>query len=588
LTITQDKLQQIIAEAKAKLEARKAHGSAAGGVKLTIAPVAKQEDIPIPKPTTDAWAWNAEQKQAIAFGVVGKSFTLIGAAGTGKTTTLRGLLQAKLESQSVPMLKTRTQYLETNTPGVILVSYTRRAVRNIARQMPAELKAHCLTIHKLLEFAPEKYMEMGPEGYEVQKMRFAPQRHEGNPLPEELTTVIVDESSMVSIELFDMLVAALPVPARVQFIFLGDLNQLPPVYGHPILGQKLLELPIVELTQVYRQALESPIISLALSVKNNNFAQFNKDAIELWSGDKFKREDGKWAYSAFDAKEVREKITFEKPGRGKVTLHPWKKKTETDVGLAFMQGQMKAWIDSGEYDPNEDLVLCPWNKSFGTDELNRAIADKLGKNRQATVFHIIAGYENYYYAVGDKLLVDKSEAIIEKITTNPRYLGKRPAEPSPLLDRWGNNAKPSDGSTGLDEFDVDAALASLEEVDDRTAQSSHLVEVRFIDTGETQVLKAAGELNKTSYAYAITVHKAQGSECRKVFLITHYCHSSMLFRELVYTGITRAAEELYIVMSPMMLAKAGNSPRVKGDTLAAKLEFYASRMKERIEKSYGN
>ena len=62
----------------------------------------------------------------------------------------------------------------------------------------------------------------------------------------------------------------------------------------------------------------------------------------------------------------------------------------------------------------------------------------------------------------------------------------------------------------------------------------------------------------------------------------------MLFRELVYTGITRAAEDLYIVMSPMMLAKAGNSPRVKGDTLAAKLEFYASRMKERIEKSYGN
>jgi len=594
VTITQEKLQEIIAKAKADLEAKKQASAQSNAAKLNaefkqtliVQPIPKQEQVAAPQATLSGWSWNEEQKQAIAYGVIGKSFNLIGAAGTGKTTTLRGLLQAKLESQTVPMLKSSTQYLSTNTPGVILVSYTRRAVRNIAKQMPKELKDHCLTIHKLLEFAPEKYMEDGPEGMPIQKMRFAPQRHQGNPLPEEIVTVIVDESSMVSIELFELLVDALPVPARVQFIFLGDLNQLPPVYGHPILGQKLLQLPIVELTQVYRQALESPIISLALAVKNNNFTQFNRDAIELWSGDKYKRENGTWNYGAFDAKEIREKIVLEKPGRGKVTLHPWKKKTETDVGLAFMQGQLKAWIDNGEYDPNEDLVLCPWNKSFGTDELNRAIADKLGKKREATIFHIIAGYENYYYAVGDKLLVDKSEAIIEKITSNPRYLGKRAAEPSPQLDRWGNNAKASDGST--DDFDIDAALQSLEDVDERTAQASHLVEVRFIDTGETQILKTASELNKTSYAYAITVHKAQGSECRKVFFLTHYCHSAMLFRELVYTGITRAAEEIYIVCSPMMLTKAGHAPRVKGDTLKAKLEFYASRMKERIGNLDGN
>jgi ATP-dependent exoDNAse (exonuclease V) alpha subunit len=592
VTITQEQLQAIIAKAKADLEAKKlARGPSAQSnaaklnsefklTSLVVEPPQKQEAITAPK---QSWAWNEEQKQAIAYGVIGKSFNLIGAAGTGKTTTLRGMLQAKLESQSVPMLKRGTQYLSTNTPGIVLVSYTRRAVRNIAKQMPKELKDHCLTIHKLLEFAPEKYMEDGPDGMPIQKMRFAPQRHEGNPLPEELVTIIVDESSMVSIELMELLVDALPSPARVQFIFLGDLNQLPPVYGHPILGQKLLELPIVELTQVYRQALESPIISLALAVKNNNFAQFNRDAIELWSGNKFKKESGAWNYAAFDAKEIREKIVLEKEGRGKITIHPWKKKTETDTGLAFMQGQLKAWIDSGEYDPNEDLVLCPWNKSFGSDELNRAIADRLGKKREATIFHIIAGYENYYYAVGDKLLVDKSEAIIEKITSNPRYLGKRAAEASTMLDRWGNNAKASDGST--DDFDIEAALQQLEDVDERTAQASHLVEVRFIDTGETQILKAAGELNKTSFAYAITVHKAQGSECRRVFFLTHYCHSAMLFRELVYTGITRAAEELYIVMSPMMLSKAGNSPRVKGDTLKAKLEFYASRMEERIKKN---
>jgi ATP-dependent exoDNAse (exonuclease V) alpha subunit len=365
----------------------------------------------------------------------------------------------------------------------------------------------------------------------------------------------------------------------VQFIFLGDLNQLPPVYGQAVLGQKLLELPIVELTQVYRQALESPIIALALAVKDNNFALFNKNAVELWSSDRYKRADGTWNYSAFDVKHLTDKVVFERPGRGKVTLHPWKKKTETDVGLAFMQGQLKSWIDSGEYDPNEDLVLCPWGVSFGTDELNRSIADKLGKKRQATIHHVIAGYENYYYAVGDKLLVDKSEALIEEISANPRYLGKRPADASTRLDRWGNNA--THDHTQGPEFDIDAALESLADVSDRTAAASHLMRVRFIDSGEEFTLRAASEYNKSSFAYAITVHKAQGSECRKVFLLTHYCHSTMLFRELVYTAITRAAEELYIVCSPMMLQKAAGYAKVKGNTLKEKLEFYATRLEER-------
>jgi exodeoxyribonuclease V alpha subunit len=98
---------------------------------------------------------------------------------------------------------------------------------------------------------------------------------------------------------------------------------------------------------------------------------------------------------------------------------------------------------------------------------------------------------------------------------------------------------------------------------------------------EVQITKSA-VVNNSLFAYVITVHKAQGSECRKVFFLTHNCHSKMLFRELVYTGITRAAEELHIVCSPMMLQTAANRPRIKGDTLAAKLEFYKERMKEEL------
>lgn len=596
-----------IAEAVARAKARMAEKG--------IAPAARIVTVPIPAvvplaaklagtaaagaPSIPAWSWNAEQSEAITNGVVGKSFVLIGAAGTGKTTTLKGVIKQVLEAQAIPMLTKGTEYLKEGSPGIALVSFTRRAVRNIAKQMPDEIKQHCLTIHRLLEYAPEIYYEPGEDGREVKKMRFAPGRHEMNPLPAELRLIVIDESSMVDLELFDKLVAALPNKHRVQFVFLGDLNQLPPVYGHPVLGQKLLQLPIVELTQVYRQALESPIIALALAVKSNNFSTFNRDVVDLWTGDKFKKPDGSSNYLAFDAKDLSSLIdrndkkkpatvVLEKPGRGKVTLQVWKNKTELETGLAFMQGQLKAWIDSGYYNPDEDLVLCPWDKSFGCKELNKAIADKMGKMRRAEVYEIVAGFEKHYWAVGDKLLVDKQEAIVVEIVKNGKYFGKRPQMHSVNLDRWGNNSEKTQTISDFEDWDADELLADLGDVGDRKQQCSHNVRVKLLDSDTHTTISRASEINSSSFGYAITVHKAQGSECRKVFFLTHYVHSAMLYRELVYTACTRAAEELHIIMSPMMLQRAGKSARIKGETLKAKLDFYRERLKERLDAEDSN
>lgn len=531
---------------------------------LTLPPV-----VAAPVVTNGEWTWNKEQDDAIKKGIFGESFCLIGAAGTGKTTTLRGMLLQMLKSGRIPMLQSATQWLSANTPGVVLLSYTRRAVRNIARQMPKELQAHCLTIHKLLEFAPEKYFETDADGNQVTKMRFVPQRNRQFPLPRDLRTIIIDESSMVSTDLMELLLDALPNRHNVQFIFLGDLNQLPPVYGNAVLGRSLLELPIVELTQVYRQALESPIIALALSVKNNNFKQFNIDAVDLWGAEK-----------GFDVREVKKKITLDKPGRGKVTIQPWKGKYEMEDALHMMCGQLHKWIETEEYLPDEDMVLCPWNKAFGADEMNKSIAQKLSKMRDLPVFEVIAGYNKHYFSVGDKLLVDKQEAFIKDIYPNPKYVGKKPAKPSKNLTRWGAGAEMDLDS--VDTRDIDELLENLADVEDRTAESSHVIKVLMVDTDTEELITKSATINAALFAYVITVHKAQGSECRKVFFLTHNCHSKMLFRELVYTGVTRAAEELHVVCSPMMFQTAANRPRIKGDTLAAKLEFYAERLKEEI------
>lgn len=581
-----ERAKQLVADAKQRRAEKLAEEEAA---RLRALNLTAAVSLPhAPASSAISLAWNTEQQMAIDHGFFGKSFCLIGAAGTGKTTTLKAVLQTMLEANRLPPLEQDTKHLRAGAPGVALISYTRRAVRNIAKQMSAELKSHCLTFHSLVEYAPHFYETWDADAEEMTRtMRFEPDRNSVNPLPRNLRVIIVDEASMLSIDYMKQVWDALPNKSQVQFIFLGDLNQLPPVYGQAILGKMLLELPIIELTRVYRQALESPIIALALAVKDNNFTTFETNC-----------KDGTFDVTYFDpatnaptkqflpinTRNIAQKITIEKAGRGKVTLQPWKKALDKDDACDRMMSQLNLWIKDGTYDPDLDLVLCPWNTSFGTDELNRSIANYQSQSRGLLVHEVISGYEKHYLAVGDKLLVEKMDAIVLRIERNYRYLGKVPQPASLTLNRWGNGGS---GHAELDESltdeQVDLMLEHAADVADRTAETSHSVVVRMVDTDEQVTITKAAILNASSFGYAITVHKAQGSECRRVFFITHQCHAAMCSRELVYTAITRAAEELHIVMAPKMLGSAASKPRIKGDTLAAKLEFFNSRMQEKSE-----
>lgn len=512
--------------------------------------------------------WNAAQQQAIDYGRSGKSFCLIGAAGTGKTTTLKGLLRAVLSDNKLPPLEKDTKHLNRGAPGVVLFSYTRRAVRNIAKQMPEELRAHCLTGHKLLEFKPEKFEINDGKGGVKLSMRFVPSRDRTNPLPSNLRLIIVDESSMVSSDFMQLVYRALPNLSNVQWIFLGDLHQLPPVYGDAILGHKLLGLPVVELTEVYRQALESPIIELALQIKDNKIPPELKVITKNW------------------VKET---------PKGKVTLHPWKQKLDQEEGMFAMQKFLRTWI-STEMNPStgdrndkldweNDVILCPWNKAFGNIELNKAIGTELALKYNRDVFEIIAGYDKIYYSIGDRILHDKRDAIVTKIVRNVRYIGKPPQYHSPQMDYWGYTKTPVVQEVMSNE-DIENLLDSFAEADveDRVHEASHAVYIRYVDSSEGEeetILSKAGELNGTELAYCMSVHKSQGSEWKRVILITHDCHAKMLSREMVYTAVTRASQELYVFLAPMMLTKAAARPRIKGDTLQEKLKFFTTKAGER-------
>ena len=257
---------------------------------------------PLPSATTgmhgEAIAYNTEQQAFIDLIGTGDPCVLVGAAGTGKTTCSQGGIKALIASGKVPVMQSDGhKHLVDGTIGILIISYTRRAVNNIRKVQSVDLKSNCLTSHKLLEYAPEYYdIEDPTTGLSRRTMQFSPSRNASNPLSTTIHTIIVEEASMLSVELFSEISAALI--HSPQWVFIGDIQQLPPVFGSAILGFKMLELPVIELTQVYRQALESPIIKLAHRILSGKPIPATE-------------------YASWKAK-------------GKLTLHPWKKKLNAD------------------------------------------------------------------------------------------------------------------------------------------------------------------------------------------------------------------------------------------------------------------
>lgn len=470
-----------------------------------------------PKATIE---YNTEQLRAIELAEAGKPFCLIGAAGTGKTTTVKEIAN-RLAAGNLPKIKNPTKYLKEGAPPLALVSYTNRAVKNLAKAC-TNLKDNCITIHKLLEFGPVWYdvPDASTMSGTRKTMRFEPTYTATNPIT-ELRLVVVDESSMCDTRLFKQLLDACP---NATFVFLGDLNQLPPVFGDAILGYKLNELEVVELKQVYRQAMESPIIAF-----QHNFT----------------------LRGIIPGQTELEKISAE--GKG-LTFH-FERKKETDEGIlckSYAHWLFNSQYKGGFWNPDEDIILIPFNKGFGTGGLNRELAQFFGEDRGAEVWHIISGMENHYYAVGDRVVANKEEWEIKEIFINRDYVGKLPDPSSKYLNRKGRY-KLGHEPAGLAAFAQDMDLEQMLEAFDKEGakqQASHCIVLSSLEHDAEIILQTTGEINAMTFGYATTIHKSQGSEWRKVYLICTNYHSTMLSRELLYTGMTRAKEELYVICSP--------------------------------------
>ena len=389
--------------------------------------------------------YNDRQRLAIKLAVEKGILILTGGPGTGKTTTLRGILKV-FESQGLE---------------VALAAPTGRAAKRMSELTGREAQ----TIHRLLEVEWDR------------NDRPVFQRNKRNPLG--AGAVIIDELSMVDVVLFASLLDALPIGCRL--VMVGDSDQLPPVGAgnvlHDMINSKAL--PVVELKEVFRQAMESLIVTNA-----HRIVRGEKPELSRTDKDFFFLERNTPASTA------------------------------QTVAQLCSERLPKAY----KYSPTDDIqVLCPSRKGeAGTVNLNKILQRMINPPARHKREH---AFGQRVFREGDKLMQIKNNYNIP----------------------WTSSDK-----EGLGVFNGDIGV--LDKID----EGAHMLYVRFDDKTAEYPFEGSAELE---HAYAVTVHKSQGSEFEAVVMPVSGVVEQLAYRNLLYTAVTRAKNLMILVGSRKTVEK---------------------------------
>jgi exodeoxyribonuclease V alpha subunit len=394
-----------------------------------------------------------EQVQAVTGALREKVLVITGGPGTGKTTIISCILDL----------------YQGLGARVLLMAPTGRAAKRLSETAGAE----ATTIHRALEFSPQD------GGF---------RRNAADPLRADV--VVVDEMSMVDTYLMHHLLRAVPAPARL--ILVGDAHQLPAVGPGTVLKDLIDSgvLPVVRLTQIYRQARESLIVVNAHRINQGVFPVLPS---RFGSGD-----------FVF--------VELEDP----VALHRRLLNLVTDY-LPRHYG----------FDPIRDLqVITPMHRGpLGVQALNHELQRRLNANSPGWTW-------------GDRRL--KRHDKVMQLRNN--YY--KEVFNGDIGRVWGYVPE-----TRQLQVDFDGRVVSYE----------------------------PGEKEEITLAYAVTVHKAQGSEFPAVILVLTTHHYLLLQRNLLYTAVTRGRRLVVVLGSKRALGMA-----IKNDRPVRRYTWLAPRLKEAL------
>lgn len=489
-----------------------------------------------------------EQQNAVC-GIAGESFSILtGGPGCGKTTCTKALVQL----------------LKAMKKNVLLAAPTGRAAQRMTEVIGFEAK----TIHRLLEWAPDK------NGFK---------RDDKDPLKTDF--LIVDETSMLDIGLAASLLKAVPKGAQV--LFIGDPDQLPSVGAGDVLSDilKTQSLPRFRLTKVFRQAQASSIIRFAHEINGgsvpriispiarpNAFAE-GHDCLFV-DADEATQDQIKFIQRA---KFAIEQTLKEETGHLVKLGEEWKGRLQkTSEGVEVDQLYRPEEIDEqsirdpvltipekfkhvdlsvlakAESNTKELMAVLkkvhPWSSlNYGLSAVETAvrlytktIPEWLGKGVEIQILT-----PQVRGTLGTLSLNESLQKI-----SNPEAPNKRQVQVGARILRVGDRVIQTRNNYDLGVFNGDIGRVTQVDSEDMTC------EVCFSGGEDRVVFFEKEDLTDLSLAYAITIHKSQGSEFQVVIIPVLGQHFNMLFRNLIYTGLTRAKKLAVFVGSRKAFAMA--------------------------------
>ena len=505
-----------------------------------------------------------EQMESVC-SIPGSAFSILtGGPGCGKTTTTRVLVRLLLAMKK----------------KVLLAAPTGRAAQRMSEVIGIEAK----TLHRLLEWAPDK------GGFK---------KDDKDPLVCDY--LIVDETSMLDISLAASLLKAVPPSAQV--LFIGDPDQLPAVGAGDVLSDLLKcdFVPRFRLTKVFRQAQASSIIRFAHQINAGSVPKilsplahpkaFEEGADCLFlDSDEATKDQARFiqrAKFAIDAARSSESGSLLKLG------DEWVGRMQgTDTGVEVDPLFRPEQIDetavrapvlvipekfrhvnleklSASKSSIEDLALVlknvhPWSSlNCGLTAVEsllrlytKSIPEWLGKNVEVQVLT-----PQVRGTLGTLNLNSSLQAI-----SNPESTNKKQIKIGEKVLRVGDRVIQTRNNYDLGVFNGD--IGRIADVDFQELAC----EVVFSGGEERRVVFEKDDITELSLAYAITIHKSQGSEFQAVIIPVVGQHYNMLFRNLIYTGLTRAKQLAIFVGTRKAFAMAvGQIDNRKRQTALAEL-----------------